>query len=143
MLERAVAALSSVLPGRMHASTPVESEPWGYKSENRFLNIGVMIDMTVDLAPAELIERVMAVERSISQAPHRDATGGYCDRLIDIDVIAVDNLVIETPALTLPHPRMHLRQFVLIPLQELDPDWTHPIFHKTSSQLLKDLKEVR
>lgn len=138
-IERAVAALSEALPGRMAVSDPVETPAWGYESAHPFLNVGVRIDMTAEMAPAELLERVLAAERSISPLPHRDASGGYCDREIDIDIIAVDSLVADTPALTLPHPRMHLREFVLIPMCTLAPGWVHPTLGLTPAAMLRQL----
>lgn len=140
VLERAVAALSELLPGRVEVSEPVETPPWGYESANMYLNIGVMIDTVADLPLQELSDRVFGVQNRISRSPHRDAAGGYCDRVIDIDIIAVDNLVVDTPGLRLPHPRMHLREFVLRPLAALDPSWRHPLLNKTAGQMLLQLK---
>ena len=139
-IERAVAALSVALPGRIAVSDPIETPPWGFESPNPFVNVGVRIDMASDLAPADVLEAVMAVQRSISPLSHRDATGGYCDRLIDIDIIAIDDIVLDTPDLTLPHPRMHLRDFVLIPLAALAPDWRHPLLHKTPATLHHEIQ---
>ncbi|MDE6438915.1 MAG: 2-amino-4-hydroxy-6-hydroxymethyldihydropteridine diphosphokinase, partial [Muribaculaceae bacterium] len=64
----------------------------------------------------------------------------YADRLIDIDLICMEDIVTDTPALTLPHPRMHLRPFVLIPLCELSPQWVHPRLHMTAAGLLARLQ---
>lgn len=72
---------------------------------------------------------------------HRSVTGTYADRIIDIDIIAVDETVISTPKLTVPHPHMAQRRFVLEPMAEIAPHWTHPILHKTASQLLLLLQD--
>ena len=72
-----------------------------------------------------VLRRLQEIEKSIDASPHRDAEGNYTDRAIDIDIIAIDTLVISTPELTLPHPRMHLRDFVLIPLRQLTIDNCH------------------
>lgn len=135
--------MREALPGRAKVSEPVETAPWGYESANRFLNIGVMIDMDSDLPLPELCSRVFGVERRIDPSPHRDAAGGYCDRFIDIDIIAVDNLVADTPSLRLPHPRMHLREFVLRPMASLDPEWKHPLLNKTALELLNELDKLK
>lgn len=125
----------------MAVSRPVETPPWGYESPNPFINVGVRIDMPSEMAPAEVLEAVMTVQRSISPLSHRDATGGYCDRVIDIDIIAIDDLVVDTPRLTIPHPRMHLRDFVLIPLAQLAPGWHHPTLHQTPEEMLQSLRK--
>ncbi|MDE6378068.1 MAG: 2-amino-4-hydroxy-6-hydroxymethyldihydropteridine diphosphokinase, partial [Duncaniella sp.] len=72
-------------------------------------------------------------------APHRDRDGGYIDRRIDIDIIAIDSIVLSTPRLTLPHPRMHLREFVLVPLAQLAPGWVHPVTGLNASAMLARL----
>jgi 2-amino-4-hydroxy-6-hydroxymethyldihydropteridine diphosphokinase len=64
--------------------------------------------------------------------------GGYEARLIDIDILFFDDRIIQQPALTVPHPRLHLRRFTLLPLNELMPDWMHPLLKKTVRQLLRE-----
>lgn len=139
LIERAVARVLSlsVSPGRV--STPVESEPWGFSSPHPFLNVGVSI-MT-DLRPHALLRALLAIQADISDAPHRAPDGSYIDRPIDIDLICMEDTVIDTPDLILPHPRMHLRPFVLLPLAELSPRWLHPLLHLTPSQLLTPLNQ--
>ena len=67
------------------------------------------------------------------------ADGSYCDRSLDIDLIACDDLVCHDETLILPHPRMHMRRFVLEPLCEIAPRWMHPILHRTASELLAEI----
>lgn len=134
-IRRAV-TLISALPdvAEMRVSAPVESEPWGYDSQNRFINVGIAF--STGLPPETLLRRLLDVQHAISPQPHRDTSGAYVDRIIDIDLIAVDDIVIDTPCLTLPHPRMHLREFVLLPMAELAPDWVHPRLHLTPRRLM-------
>lgn len=126
LLEQAVAAISLALPGRVRVSDVIESEPWGFESVNRFLNVGVMVVMESDDSRGreeralEIFERLMEIQHSIDPSPHRDSEGNYIDRRIDIDLIKIDDWVVDTPVLTLPHPRMHLREFVMKPLRELE-----------------------
>lgn len=120
-IERAVAAIEADLGVSARRSQWVESEPWGFDSPNRFVNLGIAVD--TELEPLELLHRLQAVEKSIDPSSHRDAEGLYIDRVIDIDLIAVDHLVVDAPELTLPHPRMKERPFVMGPLLELCPDW--------------------
>ena len=72
--------------------------------------------------------------------PHRKPDGTYGDREVDIDIIAVDELVFASDTLTLPHPRMHLRSFVLGPLAELAPGWRHPLSGLTAAEILLSTK---
>lgn len=74
------------------------------------------------MEPLDVLHALLEIERSISRASHRKADGSYADRLIDIDLIAIDHLRVESPELTLPHPRAHLRPFVTIPLADLSTD---------------------
>lgn len=137
VLESAVAAIERRLKVTARRAAPFESEPWGFESANPFVNLGIAFDTT--LPPAELLAELHAVEHAIDPSPHRDATGAYIDRRIDIDLIAVDTLTADTPALTLPHPRMHLRPFVLVPLAELAPRWRHPLTRLTCAEMLARL----
>lgn len=131
-------ALISDTPVRL--SRTVESEPWGFESRNRFLNVGV--EITAGLSPEELLGRLQDIERKLGATPHRTPDGGYCDRNLDIDLICCisKNVVIDTPELTLPHPRMSGRRFVMEPLAELSPEWVHPHTGLTSEQTLQKLK---
>ncbi|MDE6528977.1 MAG: 2-amino-4-hydroxy-6-hydroxymethyldihydropteridine diphosphokinase [Muribaculaceae bacterium] len=134
LIEQAVAGISVLCGGNLRRSQFIESEPWGYASTNRFVNIGVEFDTTHP--PRELLSRLLKIQNSISDASHRTPQGGYADRLIDIDLIYYGDITVSTPALTLPHPRLHLRDFVLIPLSELAPHWRHPQLHLTPAQML-------
>lgn len=132
---RTLEAVSSLL----RRSDFVESEPWGYDSPYPFLNLGLAIE--TDIPPGALLDLLLGVERSISPASHRTPSGDYTDRLIDIDLIAYGELVVDTPRLTLPHPRMHLRDFVLRPMTQLAPEWRHPLSGLTSAEMLDRLSQ--
>lgn len=144
LIERAVAALAgrldSMNKAEIRLSPIIETDPWGFRSPNKFFNLGVMIDTCEPADPEVLLDTLQAVEHDISDAPHRKADGSYSDRPIDIDLIAVDDMIVDTPSLTLPHPRMHERRFVLEPLAELDPVWRHPLIGKTAREMLESEK---
>ena len=143
LIERAVAALSESLdPDNrcvIRLAPLIESAPWGYESTNSFLNLGLMIETPGDETPESVLKTLQTVERRISDTPHRNPDGSYADRPIDIDLIAVDDKIIDTPSLQLPHPRMHMRDFVLKPIADLDPYWLHPLTGKTAKQMLDSL----
>ena len=143
LIECAVAALSESLdPDNrcvIRLAPLIESAPWGYESTNSFLNLGLMIETPGDETPESILKTLQTVERRISDTPHRNTDGSYADRPIDIDLIAVDDKIIDTPSLQLPHPRMHMRDFVLKPIADLDPYWLHPLTGKTAKQMLDSL----
>lgn len=133
-IELAVTRIMERFGRSVRRSGYVDSAPWGYDSPNRFLNLGLAVEIG-SAAPLEVMKKLLAIERSINPASHRTAAGIYADRVIDIDLIAVDDMVLNMPELTLPHPRMHLRAFVLEPLVELAPAWRHPLLHLSARQL--------
>ena len=137
-LMRAVAALAALSStGACELSTIIESAPWGYASAHAFLNIGVTIDS--DITPAAMLARLQALERLLGSAPHRTPQGTYADRLLDIDIVAIDDMVINTPILQVPHPQLQHRDFFLIPLVQTAPHWVHPTLHVTAARLLERL----
>ncbi len=117
IIDRAVALIRERLDPDLRISPPVVSEPWGFDSPNMFLNIG--IEISAPMPPEELFNALMAIQDSISTAPHRGPGGAYIDRAIDIDLIAVEGVAIHTTRLILPHPRAQLRTFVMEPLKNL------------------------
>lgn len=95
----------------------VESEPWGFSSTNSFLNIGVAFKS--DLSPEEILTILQSIEKDISDIKHRDEKGGYKDREVDIDIMAIENMSYNSSRLTLPHPHLQERDFFMEPLRQL------------------------
>lgn len=121
---RAVALIASRLHARrIELSDYVESEPWGFESDNAFLNRGVLvISDAVGDDPVDVLDRLQAIERLIApDSPHRHPDGSYADRQLDIDIIDIDGRPFSHPRLQLPHPRANARPFVMMPLRQLDP----------------------
>lgn len=136
-LSRAMNAIGREF-GDFEMSHVIETEPWGYESDHTFLNVGMAFNS--DLEPEEILERLHAIERSISPDSHRDASGKYTDRVIDIDIVAIDRLQLDTEKLTVPHPRLAEREFFLKPLEELASGWRHPATGESPSEMLWKLK---
>lgn len=134
LIEQAVAHIEHLCGTSAQRAPLYRSQPWGYESNAEFFNLGIAIE--TDIAPLELLYSLQSIEKKISKSPHRDYAGKYIDREIDIDIIAIDEIVMNTPELTLPHPRMHLRNFVLEPLSLLAPEWKHPVLGTTPAQLM-------
>ena len=92
------------------------TEPWGFDSQNTFLNAAIRIE--TKFSPLELLDETQQIERDLGRK-HKSVNGQYHDRIIDIDILLYDDLHISTPRLTIPHPHMHERDFVIIPLTEI------------------------
>lgn len=137
LIGQAVAAVETLCGSEAKCSDIMESEPWGYDSPNTFMNMSIAV--TTNLGPHELLNALLRIQNDIDPSPHRDDTGQYTDRAIDIDLIAIDDMIIDSPELTLPHPRMHMREFVLKPMCQTAPGWRHPILHLTPAEALERL----
>ena len=120
--------------GDFDISHVVESAPWGFDSTHSFLNLGMSFE--TDLSPLDLLHKLQEIERSIGGGSHRTPDGGYADREIDIDIIAIDQEIIDLPELQVPHPHMAERLFVLEPMDELAPGWRHPVTGLTPIEMI-------
>ena len=106
--------------------------PWGFSSENSFLNAAVCVETT--LLPLQVLEETQRIERELGRT-EKSVNGLYADRLIDIDLLLYDDRVMDAERLILPHPLMTERRFVMEPLSEIAPDVVHPVLHKTMKEL--------
>ena len=111
-----------------------ETEPWGFQSENTFLNAALRLETS--LSPLELLKATQQIEAEMGRT--QKSNGTYHDRIIDIDILLYDDLILQTPELTLPHPLMQDRRFVMEPLLEIAPNVVHPLFKKTIVSLIRE-----
>jgi 2-amino-4-hydroxy-6-hydroxymethyldihydropteridine diphosphokinase len=115
------------------AESPIyETPPWGYLDQPAFLN--QVVEAQTELSPQELIVHLKRLEAILGRSP--GAPNG--PRLIDLDLLFYDELRLETPTLTIPHPRMVGRGFVLLPMADLAPDLRHPGFGTTIAEMLQE-----
>lgn len=132
MLERAMDGLEEALGNPGRRSPIYESAPLGFESEHAFLNCCMAIPTLLD--PVQIFRQT----RELEDALGRKRSGkGYGDRSIDIDFLLFGEHLVESPELQLPHPRMHLRRFVLQPLADIDPALRHPRLGSRVGDLLE------
>ena len=97
-------------------SSFIETEPWGFESPNKFMNAVILCETT--RSPREVLLLTQQIERDMGRMK-KSVSGGYADRAIDIDILLYDDVTIDEPDLKIPHPLMHQRDFVMIPLEEV------------------------
>ena len=145
LLGRAVALINERIGRVERLSDIYTSEPWGTFADDAkpFLNQGMVV--STDLTPLQLLDAIHTIEQELGrirthEQSHPD-TGSriYTSRTIDIDIIFYDDLTLRTATLEIPHPRAHLRAFVLRPLAEIIPQYTHPVLQRTVAQMVEEV----
>jgi len=117
-------------------SSLYESEPWGFTSEDSFLNQVLLYETC--LSPHEILE----ITQQIEYENGRVRTGnGYTSRNLDIDILFYDDLIIHSDNLTIPHPRLHERKFTLLPLNEIAPNFVHPVIKSDIANILNTCED--
>ncbi len=126
-------------------SSIYETKAWGFNTDKKFLNVVLLMETSLS---AELfLEEALKIEMNLGR--QRDASEDYSSRPIDIDILYFNSEIINRKNLVVPHPRIHLRRFTLVPLVEISPNYVHPVFKKTNEELLAscddklDVKEFR
>lgn len=116
VMSETIERINELIGDVLSRSAFYETEPWGFVSDNTFLNAAVCVRTA--LSPFQLLEATQDIEREMGRTTKSKA-GVYHDRVIDIDILLYDDLNISTPELTVPHPLMHEREFVMKPLGEI------------------------
>ena len=117
-------------------SSIYETEPWGFKDNSYFLN--QVLKIRTSLHPESLLTDILSIEKKIGRQRIKNQ---YESRIIDIDILFYDELIINSEQLTIPHPLIEKRKFVLIPLVEIADDFIHPVSGKTMNCLLNECKD--
>ena len=114
-------------------SSVYETPPWGFTEQDAFLN--QVVKVTTYLEPEALLRHLKRMETALGRVPNFQNG----PRVIDIDILFFDKMIINTPPLVVPHPRLHERAFVLVPLAEIEPDFVHPILQRPINKILEDV----
>lgn len=120
----------------VNSSFIYETEPWGIRKQNSFLN--QVIEIETSFSPSELLTFIKESEVKSGRIEREK----WHEREIDIDILFYDDVVLNTDNFSVPHKEVHNRKFVLVPMCELNESFVHPVFNKTMSELLADTKDI-
>ena len=129
LINEAIDKIDIIIGKVVLKSSIYETKSWGFNSNN-FYNICILLEST--LTPELILNKILTIEKDMGRLKTTDQ---YSDRFIDIDILFFDNMIVNSKSLEIPHPRIQLRKFVLIPMLELTPDLSHPILNKSIRQL--------
>lgn len=119
----------------IRCSPVYETPPWGFHSSSSFLN--AVIEVKTAQSPGLLLEKLLKTE-SVLGRDRSTEISGYCDRIIDLDILLYGDKILNNENLEIPHPRMTMRKFVLVPLKDIAPHFIHPVENKSISELLRN-----
>lgn len=136
-VQAAIKALASL--GEVFAQSSLyQTEPVGYAEQPAFVN--AVAALRTRLEPEELMRALLTIERSFGRERNQSTPKG--PRTLDLDLLLIDDLVLQSPSLTLPHPALSMRRFVLAPIADIAPDLEHPLLRKSMRELLRALPDA-
>lgn len=138
-IAKALTMLESRVGEVLAVSSMYRTAPVGFESDNYFINATCVLQ--TDLQPLEVLEYTQVIEKELGRKT-KSIDNKYHDRIIDIDILLYDDIIVEYPHLVLPHPHFHERRFVLDPLAEIAPDMLHPVLRKTILELKDSLENL-
>lgn len=134
IISRAISEIDTRIGSVVKQSSFYASEPWGFEALEDFIN--AVVEVETFLNPGEILHEILEIEKATGRT--RSRSQAYASRVLDIDILFYDDLIMESDNLFVPHPRMHLRRFTLMPLNEIAPALVHPLFKKSVATLLEE-----
>jgi 2-amino-4-hydroxy-6-hydroxymethyldihydropteridine diphosphokinase len=135
-LQQAIAEIHNSIGQVLMSSSIYQTEPWGFQAEEEFLNMVVKIES--DFTPIVLLEKVLKTESEMGRVRGPEH---FSSRLIDIDILLYDNIIVDKENLKIPHPLLQERRFVLVPLCEIAAELIHPALKRSFAELLENCKD--
>ena len=135
-LKEAVSRIEESIGSVIRSSSVYIAEPWGFQTNDEFLNMVVKIE--TELIPTELIKKILMIESLLGRVRSKKQ---YSSRIIDIDILLYGDFITDENNLTIPHPMMHKRKFVLVPLCEIEDGLVHPGLKKSIGSLLDECED--
>jgi 2-amino-4-hydroxy-6-hydroxymethyldihydropteridine diphosphokinase len=135
-LRQAIARIEKFVGTVSKTSAVYETEPWGFETEDAFLNL--VIEVETEFQPQEILGKILSIESSLGRIRNEEQ---YSSRTIDIDILLYEDLVVNEFNLTIPHPLLPIRKFVLVPLCEIAPDLIHPVLIRPLRLLLEECED--
>jgi len=117
----------------IRTSSVYETEPFGFRDKRQFFNVCVIVE--TKLSPHQILKVISEIETTLGR---KRKTEKYVSRTIDIDILFYNDIIFNEPSLNIPHPEVHKRNFALIPMAEISPEFIHPVLGKTISRLLEE-----
>jgi 2-amino-4-hydroxy-6-hydroxymethyldihydropteridine diphosphokinase len=136
-IDNAIEKIEEYVGPVIKISSWYETEPWGFTAKGEFLNL--VLNVGTDLSPQELLDKVLSIELLLGRVRKKKR---YESRIIDIDILVYNDQIVHEDNLIIPHPLLHERRFVLVPLCELAGDMIHPVIKKSYSSLLESCKDT-
>jgi 2-amino-4-hydroxy-6-hydroxymethyldihydropteridine diphosphokinase len=130
-LDKSMELIKSEVGSVLKVSSVYESEPWGFNSNNLFLNQAIIVETTYQ--PQTILKKLQKIEKELGR---KIKSQTYQNRTIDIDILFYDEMQLESKNLIIPHPKLHLRKFTLIPLIEIAGDYIHPVLGQRLDMLV-------
>ena len=135
-LKNAVDGIKERIGSVIKSSSVYETEPWGFMTDDQFLNM--VVEVETELSPLSLLPEINNTETLLGRIRDKKQ---YVSRIIDIDILFYEDLIIDECSLKIPHPLMHKRRFVLVPLCEIAPEMIHPVLKMSCTSLLESCKD--
>ena len=133
-LFKAIGSIDKQIGFVLKKSALFETEPWGFETNNKFLNM--VVELETSLLPEVVLKECLSIEAELGRI--RGMTEGYSSRTIDIDILFYDDLVLSTEELIVPHPHIQNRRFILAPMCDVAPEFMHPVLNKSIKFLLEE-----